>query len=43
MLTNLSYDHIIRDDKSLNDIREYIIHNPLKWMMEKDREENLYL
>lgn len=25
------YDQIIRDEKSLNNIREYIIKNPLKW------------
>ena len=30
------YDHIIRDDESLNKIREYIINNPLTW----DEDEN---
>ena len=25
------YDHIIRSEKSLNAIRQYIIYNPLKW------------
>ena len=25
------YEHIIRDEKSLNNIRHYIIHNPAKW------------
>ena len=25
------YDHIIRDERSLHDIREYIQNNPLKW------------
>ncbi len=25
------YDHIIRNEKDLNRIREYIIYNPLKW------------
>jgi len=30
------FDHIIRDDKSLNRIREYIIQNPMQW--EFDRE-----
>ena len=25
------YDHVIRNDKSLNNIREYIINNPLQW------------
>jgi putative transposase len=30
------YEHVIRDDESLNRIREYIMHNPLNW--EFDRE-----
>jgi REP element-mobilizing transposase RayT len=30
------YDHIIRNDKSLDEIREYISNNPLKW----DDDEN---
>jgi len=30
------YEHIIRDDNSLNRIREYIITNPMRW--ELDRE-----
>jgi REP element-mobilizing transposase RayT len=30
------YEHVIRDEESLNKIREYIIHNPLRW--EFDRE-----
>ncbi len=30
------YEHIIRNDESLNSIREYIINNPLQW--ELDRE-----
>lgn len=25
------YDHVIRNEKSLNQIREYIRNNPLKW------------
>ena len=31
------YEHIIRDQASLNNIREYIINNPLKW---EDDHEN---
>ncbi|MFZ1977012.1 MAG: transposase [Bacteroidota bacterium] len=31
------YEHIIRNDDSLNKIRDYIIHNPLKW---QEDEEN---
>jgi len=30
------YEHIIRNEKELNNIREYIVNNPLKW--ELDRE-----
>jgi putative transposase len=30
------YEHIVRDDKSLSRIREYIVNNPLRW--EFDRE-----
>ncbi len=25
------YEHIIRDEESLNNIREYILNNPIKW------------
>jgi putative transposase len=31
------YDHIIRNEKSLFQICEYIQNNPLKWELEKDR------
>lgn len=29
------YEHIIRNDKSLNHIRDYIINNPAKWQADK--------
>ncbi|MCK4966372.1 transposase [bacterium] len=29
------YDHIIRNDKSLQTIRKYIIDNPLKWELDE--------
>ena len=32
------YDHIIWNDKSLNNIREYIVNNPAKW---NDDENNI--
>ncbi len=35
------YEHIIRDDKDLNRIREYIVNNPTKWE-EDDYYESLY-
>jgi REP element-mobilizing transposase RayT len=28
------YDHIIRNEKSLNKIREYIQYNPLQWHLD---------
>ena len=37
------YDHIIRNEKSLNKIREYIINNPLKWEMDKENLANLFM
>jgi len=30
------YEHIIRDDESLNSIREYIANNPLQWEMDRE-------
>ncbi len=33
------YEHIIRDEDSLNKIRDYVVHNPLRW--EFDRENIL--
>ena len=32
------YDHIVRDEESLNRIREYIFYNPLKW-----KEDDYYI
>jgi REP element-mobilizing transposase RayT len=32
------YDHVIRNENSLNRIREYIIHNPLKWDLDKNNK-----
>ena len=37
------YDHIIRNEKSLNKIREYIINNPLKWELDKNNPANLFM
>ena len=34
------YDHVIRDDASLNRIREYIRNNPLKWSFDKYNPQN---
>jgi len=30
------YEHVIRDEKSLNRIREYIITNPLRWSLDRE-------
>lgn len=35
------YDHIIRNEKSLNHIREYIRNNPLKWETDKNNPINI--
>ncbi|MCK4800223.1 transposase [Candidatus Parcubacteria bacterium] len=37
------YDHIIRNEKSLDKIREYIVNNPLKWELDRNNPENLYM
>ena len=30
------YEHIIRNEKKLSKIREYIINNPLKWLLDRE-------
>jgi len=30
------YEHIIRDDESLNRIREYIVNNPMQWALDRE-------
>lgn len=35
------YEHIIRNDRELNAIRQYIIDNPKNWKMDRDNLENL--
>ncbi len=37
------YDHIIRDEEALNDIRAYIVNNPRKWELDKNNPANLYM
>lgn len=34
------YEHVIRNDKSLFNIRQYIIDNPLKWDTDKENPKN---
>ncbi|MCK4907710.1 MAG: hypothetical protein KAS64_09170, partial [Spirochaetes bacterium] len=35
------YEHIIRNDDELNNIRKYIQDNPHKWEEEKNNPENI--
>ncbi len=35
------YDHVIRTEDSLYELRKYIRENPVKWEFEKDNPENL--
>jgi len=37
------YDRIIRNEKELNKIRKYIFENPLKWELDKNNPENLFM
>lgn len=37
------YDHIIREEEALNRIRQYIVDNPLKWELEQETPENLWM
>ena len=34
------YEHVIRNEKSLHDIRQYIVHNPAKWADDPDNPRN---
>ena len=33
------YEHIIRNEKELNQCREYIINNPLKWVLDQENPD----
>ena len=35
------YEHIVRNERELNAIRQYIIDNPVNWKMDRDNLENL--
>ena len=37
------YEHIIRDENELNEIREYIVGNPIKWAEDENNPVNLTL
>jgi putative transposase len=34
------YDHIIRNENELNEVRKYITLNPLKWALDKENPKN---
>ena len=34
------YEHVIRNEKSLHDVRQYITHNPAKWPDDPDNPRN---
>jgi len=35
------YDHIIRDERSLDEVRQYIAHHPLKWELDRNNPKSL--
>ena len=35
------YEHVIRNETDLNDVREYIVNNPLKWDLDEENPTNL--
>jgi putative transposase len=37
------YEHIIRNEKDLQNIRDYILNNPLQWSFDNDHPENIPL
>ncbi|PIZ71471.1 MAG: hypothetical protein COY09_00580 [Candidatus Portnoybacteria bacterium CG_4_10_14_0_2_um_filter_39_11] len=37
------YDHIIRNEKSLFKIREYIVQNLLKWEFDRNNKDNVFV
>jgi REP element-mobilizing transposase RayT len=34
------YEHVVRNEEDLNEIREYIITNPLKWAVDRENPNN---
>ena len=37
------YDHIVRDEQSLCNIRQYIIDNPARWEFDRENSPGLYM
>jgi len=34
------YEHVIRNENDLDEVRKYIVNNPLKWDLDKENPEN---
>jgi len=34
------YEHVIRDEKELQLIREYIVNNPMQWELDTENPQN---
>jgi len=35
------YEHIVRNERDLNAVRQYVADNPLKWQLDRDNPQNL--
>jgi REP element-mobilizing transposase RayT len=35
------YEHIVRNDRELNNIRWYILNNPINWQLDRDNIQNI--
>ena len=35
------YEHVIRNEESLNEIRQYIAGNPVRWVEDEENPENI--
>jgi len=35
------YEHVIRNEDDLNEIREYILNNPLRWELDSENPKNM--
>lgn len=35
------YEHIMRNDRELNNIRWYILNNPRNWQLDRDNSQNI--
>jgi REP element-mobilizing transposase RayT len=34
------YEHVIRNEDDLNEIRQYVVNNPLKWDLDRENPQN---